>query len=49
MFWSSLIRTVLAATSSPQGSAGSPFALHTQGMRANEQSDYAPASNRRRL
>lgn len=49
MFCSSLIRTLLAATSLPQGSAGLPFALHTQGMRANEQSDYAPASSRRRL
>jgi hypothetical protein len=42
MFRSSLKRTeptasnVLAATSSPQGSAGLPFAQHTQGMRANE-------------
>ena len=44
MFWSSLIRTVLAANI-----AGLPFALHTQGMRANEQSDYAPTSSRRRL
>jgi hypothetical protein len=49
MFWSSLIRTVLAATNLPQGRAGLPFALHTQGMRANEQSDYAPTSSRRRL
>jgi hypothetical protein len=50
MFWSSLIRTVLVATSSlAPKSAGLPFALHTQGMRANEQSDYAPANSRSRL
>ncbi len=44
MFRSSLIRSVLAAASLPQGSAGLPF---TQG--ANEQSGYAPANDRRRL
>jgi hypothetical protein len=54
MFWSSHIRTeltvsnALAAASSLASNSGLPFALHTQGMRANEQSGYAPASSRGR-
>ncbi len=54
MFWSSQIRTaltanaLLAATSLPAEIAGLPFALLTKGERANEQPNYAPASNRRR-
>jgi hypothetical protein len=42
-------RSLLAAASLQAIIAGLPFALLTQGERANEQSQYSPVSNKRRL
>lgn len=55
MSWSRFIgpvlaaRSVLATASLQADFAGLPFALLTKGGRANEQSQYAPVSNKRRL